>query len=121
MKKILLLLFSTVFALTAYAQGNGNANGNDNVDANSNIPTAHNEATIARLQAEMASGRLSSVELTREYIARIRALDQSGPGVNAVIELNPDALDMARHADQLRRQGKVLGPLHGFPFYSRKY
>ena len=115
MKKILLLLFSTVFALTAYAQGNGNSNGTGNVDANGIIPTAHNEATIAQLQAEMASGKLSSVDLTREYIARIRALDQSGPGVNAVIELNPDALGMARVAAQLRRQGKVLGPLHGIP------
>jgi hypothetical protein len=64
MKKILLLLFtSTVFTLTAYAQGD--------VNANSNIPTAHNEWTIARLRAAMAAGKLTSVELTREYIARI--------------------------------------------------
>jgi amidase len=63
----------------------------------------------------MASGKLTSEELTREYIARINALDQNGPGVNAVIELNPDALAMAKHADKLRKQGKVLGPLHGLP------
>jgi amidase len=63
----------------------------------------------------MASGRLTSEELTREYIARILALDQSGPGVNAVIELNPDALALARKADELRRHGVVLGPLHGIP------
>jgi len=82
---------------------------------NSNIPTQHNEATVAQLQAEMASGRLTSEDLTREYIARIKALDQSGPGVNAVIELNPDALRLARQADMLRRRGVVLGPLHGIP------
>ena len=75
----------------------------------------HNEWTVAQLQAEMASGKLTSAELTKEYIARIIALDQNGPGVNSVIELNPDALDMARHADQLRRHGIVLGPLHGIP------
>src|SRR6267143_415569 len=79
------------------------------------IPTQHNEATVAQLQAEMASGRLTSEELTKEYIARIIALDQNGPGVNAVIELNPDALFMARRADALRRHGIVLGPLHGIP------
>src|SRR5207302_10730573 len=62
-----------------------------------------------------ASGQLSSVQLTRAYIERIHALDSSGPGVNAVIELNPDALAIARHADALRRQGQVLGPLHGIP------
>jgi len=73
------------------------------------------EATVAQLQAAMSSGRLSSEALTRAYIARILAFDQDGPGVNSVMELNPDALAMARRADALRRQGKVLGPLHGIP------
>src|SRR5262252_1927174 len=80
-----------------------------------NIPTDHNEATIAQLQAQMASGQLTSEILTQEYLTRIVALDQKGPGVNAVIELNPDALVMARAADALRRHGIVLGPLHGIP------
>jgi len=75
----------------------------------------HDDATVAQLQAQMASGRLTSESLTRTYIARILAFDQDGPGVNSVIELNPDALAMARRADALRRQGKVLGPLHGIP------
>ena len=79
------------------------------------VPDRHNEATVAQLQAEMASHRLTSEELTKEYLARIIALDQAGPGVNAVIEINPDALVMARHADELRRRGIVLGPLHGIP------
>src|SRR5436190_8548013 len=79
----------------AFASDQATAHHGDDDD---NVPTRHNEATIAQLQAEMASGKLTSEELTREYIARILALDQNGPGVNAVIELNPDALAMARHA-----------------------
>ena len=79
------------------------------------VPKEHNEATVAQLQAEMASGRLTSEELTKEYIERILALDQKGPGVNSVIQLNPDALALAHHADELRRHGIVLGPLHGIP------
>jgi amidase len=75
----------------------------------------YEDATVAELQAAMASGHLTSETLTRAYIARILAFDQDGPGVNAVMELNPDALTMARWADALRRQGKVLGPLHGIP------
>ncbi len=63
----------------------------------------------------MASGRLSSEQLTRAYIGRILAFDQDGPGVNSVMELNPDALEMAHRADALRRRGRVLGPLHGIP------
>jgi amidase len=73
------------------------------------------EATVAELQSEMTAGRLTSEQLTAAYIQRIFALDQRGPGVNSIIELNPDALAMARQADALRRQGHVLGPLHGIP------
>ncbi len=73
------------------------------------------EATVAELQAAMRSGSLTSEELTRAYLVRIFKLDQGGPGVNSIIELNPDALNMARQADELRRHGRVLGPLHGIP------
>src|SRR5947207_10458548 len=76
------------------------------------VPDRFNEATVAQLQAEMASGHVTSEELTKYYLTRIIALDQSGPGVNSVIEVNPDALVMARNADMLRRHGTVLGPLH---------
>jgi amidase len=73
------------------------------------------EATVAELQSEMAAGRLTSEELTQAYIRRVFALDQGGPGVNSIIELNPDALAMARQADDLRRHGHIRGPLHGIP------
>ena len=82
---------------------------------NSNsIPTQFNEATVAQLEAQMASGSLTSQQLTKYYIDRINALDQNGPGVNAVIELNPDALVMARNADMARKKG-ASGPLLGIP------
>src|SRR3569833_2591805 len=76
------------------------------------------EATVAQLQAEMAAGHLTSEQLTRAYIQRIEHLDQAKDGhvaVNSIIEINPDALAIARQADALRRKGKVLGPLHGIP------
>ena len=76
------------------------------------------EATVAQLQAEMTAGRLTSERLTSAYIRRIEKLDQGDRdslGVNALIELNPDALTLARQADAMRRKGKVLGPLHGIP------
>ena len=80
-----------------------------------NAPDQFNEATVAQLQAQMAAGTLTSEQLTQYYIARIFDLDQGGPGVNAIIELNPDALAEAREADSRRRRGVVLGPLHGIP------
>jgi amidase len=78
-------------------------------------PTSLNEETVADLQAKMAAGKLTSVQLTQYYIDRINALDQTGPNVNSVIEFNPDALAMAQGADNLRAKGTVLGPLHGIP------
>jgi amidase len=83
--------------------------------ATSNSSKNYNEWTVQQLEAAMASGKLTSFELTKYYIQRIMDLDQSGPGVNAVIELNPDALDDAKQADKLRKKGMVLGPLHGIP------
>ncbi|SRR6266536_920082 len=115
MKKILLILTSTVFAFTVYGQGNGNGNGN----RNGNIPTEHNEATIGQLQAEMASGKTSSVHLTREYIARIQALDQSGPNVNSVIELNPDARRWPSTRMNCESTAKCSALCTEFPFCSR--
>jgi amidase len=84
-------------------------------ERSSSAPDDFNEATIAQLQRAMASGRLSSVELTSFYLRRIQALDEHGPRLNSVLEINPDALSLAHRADSRRRRGQVLGPLHGIP------
>jgi amidase len=73
------------------------------------------EATIAELGAAMASGRLSSRRLTHAYLRRIRRIDLSGIKLNSVIEVNPDALEIAADLDAERRRGRVRGPLHGIP------
>ena len=78
------LLLAALLALPSAAANVATRN-----STSAGVPTQHNEATVAQLQAEMASGKLTSEQLTSEYIARIVALDQNGPGVNAVIELNP--------------------------------
>uniref|UniRef100_UPI003F4D92B6 amidase n=1 Tax=Lysobacter firmicutimachus TaxID=1792846 RepID=UPI003F4D92B6 len=73
------------------------------------------EADLATLSARMAGGDLSSARLTEAYLDRIAALDDAGPRLNAVIELNPDALGEARALDAERKGGQVRGPLHGIP------
>ncbi|MEO6246059.1 MAG: amidase family protein [Opitutaceae bacterium] len=73
------------------------------------------EATIDHLQARMASGSLTARELTSAYLARIAAIDKSGPKLNAIIELNPDALALADQLDAERQAGRVRGALHGIP------
>lgn len=73
------------------------------------------ESSIAQLQAQQASGQLTAEQLTSAYLTRIAELDKAGPKLNAVIELNPDALAIARQLDEERRAGHVRGPLHGIP------
>ncbi|MFK3651228.1 amidase [Lysobacter enzymogenes] len=73
------------------------------------------ETDTATLAARMAGGELSSVRLTQAYLDRIAALDDAGPQLNAVIELNPNALAEARALDEERKAGHARGPLHGIP------
>jgi amidase len=73
------------------------------------------EATIAELQAAMAAGRLTSRELTRAYLRRIRQIDHAGIQLNSVIEVNQDALQIAESLDRERRRHGARGPLHGIP------
>ena len=78
-------------------------------------PSNLNEMTVAQMQAAMASNQLSSLDLVNYYIARIKTLDQAGPTVNSVIEVNPDAKAIAQSLDAERKSGHVRGPLHGIP------
>jgi amidase len=87
----------------------------ENSVSEASAPSHFNEASVADLQAKMAAGTITSEQLTKYYLHRILALDQNGPGVNSVIELNPEAIRIAEQMDDLRRRGKVLGPLHGIP------
>jgi amidase len=74
-----------------------------------------NEVTIDTLQQKMKSGQYTSRSITQRYLDRIEKIDRAGPKLNAVIELNPDALTIADAMDKERAAGKVRGPLHGIP------
>lgn len=78
-------------------------------------PTPYYYQSLGQLQQEMRQGKLTSVELTRDFISRIRMLDQGEQGVNAVILVNPEALKTAAERDRARKAGKAHGPLFGIP------
>ncbi len=73
------------------------------------------EITISDLQDGMKSGKYTAHSIAENYLTRIEALDKQGPAVNAIIELNPDALEIAAAMDKERQSGQVRGPLHGIP------
>src|SRR5689334_17592227 len=107
------LLIAVAAVTLAAAQNSAQNSGQNSHDA----PTQFNEFTVAQLQQAMSDGRLTSERLTRFYLDRIFALDQNGPGVNSVIELNPDAIELAENADAMRRRGATVArfPLLGIP------
>jgi len=73
------------------------------------------EAGVADLQKRLQSGELTARSLAEKYLARIDENDKRGPQLNAVIELNPDALTIADSLDAERKTKGARGPLHGIP------
>ena len=76
---------------------------------------ALDELTLADLQAGMRSGKFTAVSLSKKYLARIEEIDRHGPALHAVMELNPDALAIAKALDRERQSQGPRGPLHGIP------
>jgi amidase len=73
------------------------------------------ECTLDDLNKAMAAGEESSRTLCQKYLDRIAKIDQAGPLLRSVIELNPDALAIADDLDRERRAKGPRGPLHGIP------
>ncbi len=73
------------------------------------------EKTIGEFQEALAIGTLTARKLVEMYQARIEALDQQGPALRSVLEINPDALAIADALDRERQERGPRGPLHGIP------
>jgi amidase len=110
------LKYTTATGAVAAAAGTAVPAAAAPADADHGVPPFRfEEATIAELQQAMAAGSLTSRQLTRAYLRRIRQLDLTGIQLNSVIEVNPDALEIAAELDAERRRGHLRGPLHGIP------
>ena len=93
------------------------ASAHEATDSNYNTSTNFilEEATITQLQDKMTRKVFTSRHITELYLKRIAEIDKNGPKLNAIIELNPDALKIADAMDKERKNGKVRGPMHGVP------
>jgi len=78
-------------------------------------PFELDEVSIADLQQRMTSGQDTAKSITEKYLSRIAALDREGPALRAVLETNPQAVEIAASLDAERKAGTVRGPLHGIP------
>ena len=75
----------------------------------------YSEMDIETLQALMEQGELTSERLTEFYLDRIESIDRNGPALNSIIEVNPDALEIAKALDRERATSGPRGPMHGIP------
>jgi amidase len=110
----------TLTALAAAGCGSSGGSSRTDTTAAAAAPAAPadfalNEATIDVLQQKMQQGVYTARSIAELYLKRIEQIDKAGPGLHAVIEVNPDALAIADQLDQERKAGKVRGPMHGIP------
>ena len=73
------------------------------------------EATIVDIQKAFKDGSLSSRDLVLMHLERIKDIDKSGPNLNSISQINPDAIFIAEAMDRERLNGKIRSPLHGIP------
>lgn len=73
------------------------------------------EMTITELQQLMVDNHASARDICQYYLNRIQSIDKQGPALNSIIELNPDALQIADQLDIERKRTGSRGPLHGIP------
>jgi amidase len=78
-------------------------------------PFELDEVTVSELQDGMQSGKYTAHSVAQKYLDRIAEIDKQGPAINAVIEINPDALSIADSLDDERKSKGPRGPLHGIP------
>ena len=79
------------------------------------VPFRFEEYTIDQLHQGYVNGDFSVTEVVQAYLDRIKEIDDNGPTLNAVLQINPEALGIARELDNELKEGKVRGPMHGVP------
>jgi amidase len=84
-------------------------------ETKSPLPFDLEELTITDLQQGLQSGKYTSRELVEKYSDRIADVDKKGPGLHSVIEMNPDAEQIAVALDRERKEKGPRSPLHGVP------
>src|SRR5271163_1088627 len=108
-------LLTAAAAAAASSAGAQQTNGTSSATTHPPAADPVEELTLADIDAAFADGSLTSLQLTRSYLARIDLLDRHGPNLRSVIETNPRALEIAEKLDVERKAKGARGALHGVP------
>ena len=109
---------ATVGLTALFIEGCNNTNKNienEALDSEGTFVFELDEETINSLQEKLASGKYTSEQLVALFLKRIEIIDKKGPELNAIIEINSEAISISKQMDKERKEGKVRGPLHGIP------
>ena len=106
-------LVSATLLLCACSPGEQGAKQAPSLTLPTDYPIA--EKSIAALQADLSAGTITSAQLVEHFQFRIATLDKSGPQINSILVLNPDAMRIAQALDRERAEQGPRGPLHGIP------
>jgi amidase len=109
---------ATVGIATLFIEGCNNTKNNNEAQTLDNeikLEFELDEETISSLQEKLTSGKYTSQQLVELYLKQIESIDKNGPTLNAIIEINPDAVSIASEIDKERKKGKIRGVLHGIP------
>lgn len=112
MKKIIILSFSLLIILTGFNCSTGDEQKILQDQTDQLIP---DEMTVVQMQQAYKNGDFTVQEAVQFYLDRIEAIDRSGPGLNSILQLNPEAIEIAKQLDQEIKDGKIRSPMHGIP------
>lgn len=109
---------ATVGLTTLFIEGCDNSiknNEEQTLDNDNKLKFELDEETIGSLQEKLTAGKYTSQQLVELYLKQIESIDKNGLTLNAIIEINPDAISIASKMDNERKDGKSRGALHGIP------
>lgn len=105
--------FISLLLLSVFLIGCKTDSNNDNALETDDFP--FEEITIVQLQKGYADGTFTISEIVQKYLDRIDAIDNNGPELNSIIQINPEAIAIAQQLDKELSEGKSRGSLHGIP------
>lgn len=107
-KQLIRILLAVLFLISC--------NSDNNIKPAAAIPaTWLEEMTISQLQQGYRDGKYTIRQVVADYLIRIEAIDNTGPELNSIIYVNPEAIQIAEELDKELAEGKSRGPLHGVP------
>ncbi|MCF6348847.1 MAG: amidase [Flavobacteriaceae bacterium] len=109
LNNIIIILVFSILLIACKSEPDNNSHNSNTIDLQ------FEETNITKLQAGYKNKDYTITQVVQSYLDRIETLDYKGPQLNSIIQVNPDAIAIARQLDIELKEGKSRGALHGIP------